>query len=411
MLRFASIILIAAPLTLAAADWPQFRGPAGDGHYSGPKLPTEFGPDKNVKWKTPVPGKGWSSPIVWKGKIYLTTAIEQPNKDQSLRAICLDVASGKSDWNTEVFLMTAASIPKIHGDNSHASATPTTDGERVYVHFGHAGTAALDLSGKALWKRTGFYEKPRHGSGGSPILVDGRLVFSCDAEDKQFVIALDSATGDTVWQTPRKSGASRMFSFSTPQVVAADGKNQILSTGSDMIAGYDPATGKELWRSKFSGYSIVQRPVVGHGRVYFSTAFDSPVLKAIRLGGSGDVTKTHTAFSMNKGVSNTPSFLLVGDDLFMVSDAGLMSCVDANTGEVIWSADLRKGKYWTSPIDAGGQIYITNTDGLVTLVEAGRTFNNLAEFDFKEKTLASFAGVDGALFVRTAGHVYKFEKR
>ena len=299
MLRIVFVLLAALPAS--AADWPQFRGPTGDGHYSGPPLVTEWGPDTNVAWKTPIPGNGWSSPIISKGKVYLTTAVPKEQGDISLRAICLDAATGKVEWNTEVFVERKGKAPNIHKKNSHASPTPATDGERVYVHFGHMGTAALDLSGKVLWTRTGLYSKPVHGNGGSPILVDGRLVFSCDAIDKQAVVALDAATGKTGWETPRRTSPTKPFSFGTPTVVEVNGQKQIVSEGSDILAGYDPATGKELWRTRFDGYSVIPKPVAGHGMVYFSTSFDRAKVNAIKLGGAGDVTTSHTAWTLDRG--------------------------------------------------------------------------------------------------------------
>jgi outer membrane protein assembly factor BamB len=393
-----------------AADWPQFRGPTGDGHYTGPKLPTEWGPDKNVAWKTPIPGKGWSSPIVWKGKIYLTTAAPAASGDQSLRAVCIDAASGKIDWNKEVLVAPKSKATSVHAKNSQASPTPTTDGERIYVHFGHMGTAALDLTGEVLWTRTDLYDKPQHGNGGSPILVDGMLIFSCDALDKQFVIALNVKDGKNVWQTPRNVNADRSFSFSTPTVVEMDGKKQIVSVGSEIIAGYDAKSGKELWRTKFDGYSLIPKPVVGNGMVYFSTGYNTPSVKAIKLGGTGDVTATNVAWSVGKVAPHTPSPLLVGDLLYCVSDRGTMSCIDAKKGTIVWEDKVR-GAYSASPVYADGKIYLTSEEGKGTLVEAGRKFNVLGEFDIKEKTFASFAGVDGALYVRTESQLFKFAAR
>jgi outer membrane protein assembly factor BamB len=206
--------VLAGVFPCAAADWPQFRGPTGDGRYEGAALPTEWGPDKNVVWKTPIPGEGWSSPIVWKGKVYLTTAIQKTGKtaDYSLQALCLDAVSGKIDWQKEVFLESAGVAPKIHKKNSHASSTPVTDGERLYVHFGHMGTAALSLDGKqVLWKTNKLNYKPVHGNGGSPILVDDKLVFSCDGADVQFIVALNKKTGAVVWKTDRKTTHPKGF--------------------------------------------------------------------------------------------------------------------------------------------------------------------------------------------------------
>ncbi|HEX3148726.1 MAG TPA: PQQ-binding-like beta-propeller repeat protein [Gemmataceae bacterium] len=408
MLRVAILFVFAMPL--AAADWPQFRGPTGDGHYTGPALPTEWGTDKNVAWKTAIPGKGWSSPIVWKGKIYLTTA-EAKGDDQSLRAVCLDVATGKIDWSNEVLVATKDLTKKMHGKNSLASPTPVTDGENIYVHFGHMGTAAVNLRGKVQWTRTGIYSNPQHGNGGSPILVDGLLVFSVDAHDKQAVVALDTKDGKTKWDTPRGGKPGRPFSFGTPTVAEVGGKKQILSEGSDFFAGYDPKTGKEIWHTKFTGYSVIPKPVVGNGMVYFSTSFDQASMKAIKLGGTGDVTSSHTAWTLSgKGAApHTPSPILEGGELYLVSDKGVFSCVDAKSGTVVWEEKL-KGGYSASPIIANGNIYVTSEEGKGTLLRAGRKKEILGEFDMKEPTFASFAAVDGAMYVRTETQLYKFAK-
>lgn len=408
MLRIASVLLAAIPAV--AADWPQFRGPTGDGHYTGPPLVTEWGPDTNVAWKTAIPGIGWSSPIISKGKAYLTTAVPKGQGELSLRAMCLDSGTGKMEWDVEVFQPTRQQSAKVHKKNSHASPTPTTDGERLYVHFGHMGTAALELNGNSVWTRTGLYAEPQHGGGGSPILVDGLLVFSCDAHDQQFVIALDTRSGETRWQTPRPKKPSRPFSFGTPTVAEVSGQKQIVSEGSDLLAAYDPATGQELWRTMFTGYSVIPKPVVGHGMVYFSTSFDTAKVNAVRLGGKGDVTTTHTAWTLAKGAPHTPSPLLVGDELYLVSDRGQFSCVDAKKGTVIWDDKLR-GNYSASPIFANGNIYLTSEEGKGTLLKAGRKKEVMGEFDIGEKTFASFAAADGALYVRTETQLYKFSKR
>jgi len=329
---------------------------------------------------------------------------------RSLRAVCMNAKTGKIDWDEEVFLASEAQAKKVHKKNSLASPTPTTDGDRLYVHFGHMGTAALDLNGKVVWGRTGLYAEPQHGSGGSPILVDGLLIFSCDAWDKQAVVALDPKTGKTAWETPRKTAADKPFSFGTPTVVEVNGAKQIVSEGSNVLAGYDPATGKELWRTKFDGYSVIPKPVAGHGMVYFSTSFDSAKVNAIKLGGTGDVTGSHTAWTLNKGAPNTPSPLLVGDELYLISDRGQFSCVDAKTGKLIWDEKL-KGNYSASPIVADGNIYLTSEEGKGTLIKAGRKKEILGEFDLGEKTFASFAAADGALFVRTEGQLYKFARK
>jgi outer membrane protein assembly factor BamB len=394
----------------SAGDWPAFRGPTGDGHYTGAKLPTEWGPNKNVAWNIQIPGKGWSSPIVWKGKLYLTSAESKAGGDTSLRAICVDATSGKIEWNEEALSAPAADARKAHNKNSPASPTPTTDGERLYVHFGHMGTAALDLKGKVLWTKTRIYDKPVHGNGGSPVLVGGKLVFNCDSLDVQAVVALDAKTGDVVWTSPRPVKAGKPFSFSTPTVTDAGGKEQILSVGSDLVMAIEPAAGKIIWQSKFNGYSVIPKPVVGHGMVYLSTGYDRPEARAIKLGGTGDVTRDNAVWVEKKAAPNTPSMLLAGNELYMVSDGGIMTCLDAKTGDLVWQERL-KGQYSASPILADGKIYLTSETGQGAVVEASRKFNKLGEYDLGEKTFASFAAADGALYVRTESQLYKFVTR
>jgi len=407
MSRCALLLLVLVARPAASGDWPQFRGPTGDGHYTGPKVPTEWGPDTNVAWKTAIPGKGWSSPIISKGKVYLTTATE-PAGGLSLRVVCVNAESGKIDWDVEA--IKSDRPPVAHPKNGHASPTPVTDGERVYAHFGHLGTAALDLKGKVIWKIPGKYQKPVHGNGGSPILVDDRLIFSCDGLDKQALVAIEAKTGALAWDMPRKAQAEKPFSFSTPTVVEHEGTKQILSAGTNVITAHDAKTGKELWRFTFAGYSVIPKPVVGHGMMYMSTGYEWAGLVAVKLGGTGDVTKTHQAWMTKKNAPHTPSPLLVGDELYVVSDRGLMSCIDAKTGEAVWDERVRGG-YSASPFYADGKIYLTNETGQGTVVEAGRKFNQLGEFDLKEKTFASFAAADGALYVRTESKLYKFANR
>jgi outer membrane protein assembly factor BamB len=404
MLRLG--IVFFAVSVAPAADWPQFRGPTSDGHYTGPKLPTEWGPDTNFAWKTPIPGKGWSSPIVSNGKVFLTTAVPAGG-GLSLRVVCIDATTGKPDWNVEA--RKADGSPHAHPKNSHASPTPVADGKHVYAHFGHFGTAALDFKGKVVWAVPGLYRQPVHGNGGSPVLADGLLVFSGDGADKQFVAALDAASGKTVWEQPRNNRVEKPFSFGTPTVAEVGGKKQVVSQGSNVIAGHDLATGRELWRATFDGYSVIPKPVVAGGKVYFSTGFDRPVTKAVRLGGSGDVTRTHVEWTQTRAATQIASPLLVGGELYVVSDNGIVSCLDAGTGEVIWSERL-KGGYSASPLYADDKIYLTSEEGKGTLLAAGRKKEILGEFDMKEKTFASFAAADGALYVRTETRLYKFAR-
>jgi outer membrane protein assembly factor BamB len=411
MLRLTLLLALVCLPTVRGEDWPQFRGPTGDGHYTGRALPTEWGTDTNVTWKTEIPGRGWSSPIVCKGKIFLTSAVgdSKPKSDQSLRAICLDAKKGDILWNVELFTPLGKDSPNIHGKNSHASPTPVTDGERVYFHFGHQGTAALDFDGKVIWKKKYTYN-PVHGGGCSPILVDDLLVFGCDGGDLQFIVGLDKKTGDEKWKTERDAKAPRGFSFATPQVMDTPSGKVILSPASNMLGGYDPKTGKELWRFKYTGYSVIPRPVFGHGLVYVATSYDSSVVHAFHPEGTGDLTDK-LEWTAKRNAPHTPSMLLVGDELYMVSDKGFATCLDAKTGKEIWSERLPDGGYSASPIYANGKIYVTNETGVGVVLTAGREFKKLSTNDMKEKTFASFAGVDGALFVRTESKLYRFDDK
>jgi outer membrane protein assembly factor BamB len=406
--RTALLAVFFIASTAHAEDWPEFRGPAGQGHYAGKGLPIEWSTTKNVVWKQAIPGRGWSSPIVLDGRIYLTTAVPvEGSKDQSLQALCLDAKTGKIVWQKEVFLQDGKKAPGIHKKNSHASPTPLTDGRRLYVHFGHQGTACLDLDGNVVWRNTELRYEPVHGNGGSPILVGDRLVFAADGYDKQLLIALQRDTGKLAWKTDRNSKAYKKFSFGTPLLITVDGKQQIISPAADAVIAYEPKQGRELWRVTYEdGYSIIPRPVFGHGMIFFSTGFDSPLLMAVRVDGSGDVTGTHVAWKMGKGAPLTPSPLLVGSELYTVSDGGIATCVDAKTGKVRWQERL-EGGFSASPFYAEGRVYFQSEAGLTTVVRAGKQFEQLAQNTLDEKTFASYAAADGALFIRTERHLYR----
>jgi outer membrane protein assembly factor BamB len=389
-----------------AADWPEFRGPGAQGHADGEKLPIEFGADKNLKWKVPVPGSGWSTPAIVKGKIYLTSALTVGD-GFSLNALCLDATTGRIAWNHP--LIKVAKATRTHRKNSQASPSPIVSGNRIFAHFGHMGTVCLDLDGKIIWKNETLKYSSVHGNGGTPVLVNGNLIFSCDGSKNPFVVALDAKNGKIVWRVNRSVNAKRKFSFSTPLVLRTGTGTQLLLPGSDMIGAYHPDTGKEIWRATFDGYSVVPRPVVGHGMVFFSTGFDRAKAIAVKLGGKGDVTDSHLAWTLTKGAPHTPSMLLVGTELYMVSDGGIGSCIEAKTGKVIWSERFGGG-HSASPIYADGKIYFTNESGVVTVVTAGKKFTVLAKNKLGERALASPAVADGALFIRTAEHLWKFQQ-
>ena len=299
-----------------AEDWPEFRGPTGQGHSAERGVPFEWSESRNIVWKTRVPGLGWSSPVVAGGRVWVTTAIN--DRGGSLRALAFDVETGRELVNAEVFRTRSAD--PLNAKNSLASPTPIVEGDRVYVHFGADGTAALTTSGDIVWKTRLPYDS-QHGNGGSPVLFGDLLIISCDGSDTAFVVALDKRTGKVRWKTSRRQPADQ--AYSTPLVIRVGERDQVVSVGAYRAAAYEPASGKEIWRMSYAdGFSNVPRPVYGHGLVYIATGFQQPTLVAVRPDGTGDVTKTHVAWTLRRGAPLTPSPLLVGDEIYLVNDGG-----------------------------------------------------------------------------------------
>jgi outer membrane protein assembly factor BamB len=394
-------------LRLSAEEWPQFRGPTGDGVSSATNVPIEWNSTENVAWKQAIPGTGWSSPVISRNRIYLTAAVTE-NDAVSLRALCIDETDGTIVWNVEVLQPDEVAAKQVHSKNSLASPTPIVDRDRLYVHFGHMGAAALDLDGNVIWRQTTLTYKPTHGNGGSTVLVDGALVFSCDAAKDPFVAALEAASGDVRWKVDRNTSATKTFSFSTPTVIDIDGQQQVLSCGSGMLAAYSSRDGHEIWRVRYGeGYSVVPRPVWAKGLVFISSGFDRPVLMAIDpKGAAGDVTDTHVVWSHEKGAPLTPSVLVVGDELYFVSDNGVASCVDARSGNLHWTKRLG-GDFSASPVCAQGRIYFQNEEGTTYVVKASTDYELLATNELGERALASPAIDQGAIFLRTESHLWR----
>jgi outer membrane protein assembly factor BamB len=397
-----------------AENWPEFRGPTGQGHSTAKGLPLRWSTTENVRWKVDIQGKGWSSPIVVRGRIYLTTAVSRKTgngNNQSLRALCLDAASGITRWDVEVFVQDGEAAERIHRENSHASPTPVSDGKHLFVHFGTHGTACLTLDGEIVWKTRELKYNQRHGNGGSPVLVDDVLVVSCDGADVQFVVALDRKNGRIRWKKdrPQTEQTRTKFAFSTPLVIRVNGKKQIISTGAYLVVAYDPSDGREIWLVRHNGYSVVPRPVFGHGLVYISTSFTRASLLAIRPDGHGDVTDTHVAWRISNAAPHTPSMLLVGRELYFITDGGgVASCVDAVTGKVHWSKRIG-GNYWASPLFADGKIYFQSKQGDTTVIKPGTEFVELARNGLNAVTFASYAVADSALLIRTDRHLYRIQ--
>jgi outer membrane protein assembly factor BamB len=396
-----SAVASAKAEALTKEDWPAFRGPGGQGHSAERGLALEWSESRNVAWKTPVAGLGWSSPVVAGGRVWMTTATEQ--RGISLRALAFDVASGREIINVEVFHIPSYRR-EINPKNSWASPTPVIEGDRVYVHFGADGTAALSNTGAILWKARFDYQS-QHGAGGSPIVYGDLLILNCDGSDVAFVIAVDKNTGKVKWKTNRGFPADQ--AYTTPLVIRVAERDQLISVGAFRTRAYDPLTGKEIWRVRYDeGFSNVPRPVFAHGLVYIATGFQQPSLLAVRPDGTGDVTKTHITWELKRGAPLTPSPLAIGDELYIVNDGGIATCLDARTGTLIWQQRLG-GTYSASPVFADGRIYFLAEQGVTTVIAPGKEFRRLATNTLDGGLLASMAVSGGSLFLRTDSHLYR----
>ena len=408
-LAAASLVLLTLCGTSARAqDWPQFRGPTGQGHAEARGLPLQWSETQNIKWKVPIDGRGWSSPVVAQGRVWLTTSVEMPAAGReraglSLRALAFDAGTGKRVVDVEVFRLT--SLRPLNEKNSFASPTPILDGDRVYVHFGADGTAALSTAGEILWKARYNYDS-QHGGGGSPVLYNDLLIFNCDGNDYEaFVVALDVKTGKERWKQNRRKPAAQ--AYTTPLIISVNGRDQLISVGAYRTAAYEPATGRELWRVGYKdGFSNVPRPVFGKGLVFIATGFYEPSIVAVRADGQGDVTRSHIAWTLSRGAPYTPSPILVGDELYVTSDTGVLTVVDAAGGSVLYQARLG-GNYSASPVLAEGRLYFQSEEGVTTVIAPGKTFNRLAVNRIDGAMLASMAPSNGTIYIRTDAHLYR----
>lgn len=404
---FAGVCLILCSPFVDAGDWPQFRGPTGQGIAADKELPEEFGEEKNLLWKTEIPGRGWSSPVVMAGQIWMTSARDD---GKSLRAVCVDLKTGSIVHDVEVF--TPNDPLEVNAKNSHASPTPVLAPGRVYVHFGAMGTACLDSkTGSLLWKTEELKIDHKEGPGSSPVLVDDLLVVHCDGRDLQYVAALDTRSGKLKWKTNRSAPLRDNIEFKkaycTPLLVESNGRRQLVSPGADQVQGYDPSTGEELWRVRYIGFSTVPRPIFLDGTLFVITGYMKPELWAIRPDGEGDVTKTHVVWTFTKQMPANPSVLGADGLIYAVSDLGVLVCLDALSGKPLWQERLG-GNYWASPVLADGRLYFSSENGTITVIRAGRSFEKLAETRLHGSVFASPAVVDGTLIVRTDKALYRF---
>jgi len=395
-------------------DWPQFRGPGGQGLSEATGLPIKWSDKVNVRWKRSIAGRGWSSPVVRGEQIWLTTALRD---GKSLRAVRVDRESGEIAHDVEVFA--TADPPRIHPKNSHASPTPLLDGERIFVHYGAGGTACLSDDGEIVWKRQLVYYQ-HHGPASSPVLAGDSLIVVCDGfdgpfyekrrtldgvDEKQFIVALDKQTGEPRWRRARHG----RHAYATPLVVTMNGQEQVVCPGGDQVTAYDPATGRELWHCGYQGYSVVPRPVFGNGLIFVCTGYDVPSLLAIRANRSGDLTRSGIAWQTRRAAPLSASPILVGDEIYFVSDNGVANCADARDGTLHWQHRLG-GNHSASPVAAEGRIYFTSETGVTHVVAAEKKYRLLAANRLPGKQLASPAVSGAALFVRTDDYLYRIEE-
>lgn len=425
-------LIVAAPATAEDA-WPQFRGPSGQGVSTAADLPLVWSESENVRWKAPVPGRGWSSPVIADGRIWVTTASERPAdeaqqaailstveklpvREQMVAVAAVELSAVEIDAETgeisrQIPLFELQSPPPIHGLNSYASPTPVLEGGRLFCHFGAFGTACIDCtSGDVLWRRE---LKIEHivGPGSSPVVVDGRVIITSDGGDRQFITALDPATGDTVWETSRppirEPDPDQRKAFATPLVIEAAERTQAVIPGAQWFIAYDPATGQEIWRVDHGrGFSNVARPVFDGERVFLNTGFGKPQLWAVRPDGAGDVSETHVAWRESQQIPAMSSPVCGEGRLYFISDGGVASCLDAATGQTVWRERIA-GKYSASPLLGAGRVYFLSHEGRTTVVAASGEFQLLARNDLDGMLMASPAVLGSDLVLRTDSHLYR----
>ncbi|MDB5386777.1 MAG: outer rane biosis protein BamB [Planctomycetaceae bacterium] len=406
--RCLACFILLAGSNLSAEDWSDFRGPQGDGHATAKGLPTVWSETKNVRWKADLPGEGFSTPVILEGRLWMTTAT---NEGKSFRILCVDQASGKLLHDLELF--TTEKPQEKHKTNSYASPSCVLEPGRVYVHFGTYGTACLDsATAKVLWKQTDLHCDHEVGPGSSPVLWKDFLFLNYDGIDQRFVVALNKTTGQPAWKTERSSApnasASMRKAFATPLVIEEGGRSLLINPGADRVIAYDAATGKEIWFVEYNGFSNVPRPVFGKGLAFICTGYMKPQLWAVRTDGKGNITESHVAWKSTKQIPAKPSPVLIGDELYFVSDQGVVTCLNAQSGKEVWQ-DRVGGNFSASPITADGHIYLIDEDGTTTVLKPGKSKEVLATNKLNEGCMASPAVSGRALFLRTRTKLYRIE--
>jgi outer membrane protein assembly factor BamB len=403
---FCSLSLTVCEL-VSAENWTRFRGPNGQSVSSEVNLPVTWSTKENVAWKTGIPGNGWSSPIVYGEHVFLTTTTED---GVSCRVICVNRKDGSIAWNTEVHRQVPGAKRR---QNSYATPTPVTDGNRVYAVFYDGTAVAVDFSGKQVWKNSDVKFFSLHGLGASPILAHGQLIMPFDGSSREetsigfkvpwknaVVLSLDAVTGAVRWKGKR--GESRVGHV-TPILV--DDGAQLISAGGDRVQGHDARTGTRIWSIYSQGEGVTPSPVVAEGMLFTSSGFEAPTIRAIRLGGKGDVTETHIAWEQKKGVPALASPLYVHNYLYTITRDNILHCIEAATGKIVWLQRL-EGVHWASPVLADGRIYILSEDGVTLVLRPGPKYDEIARNSIEETCFASMAVSQGHFYIRSSKHLY-----
>lgn len=405
----AGVLVAGEVAAREAASWNSFRGPAGDGRSASQRLPLTWSETEGVVWKTALPGKAWSSPVVADGRIWMTNATDD---GRQLSVVALDAATGAVEIDRTVFEIAEPAF--CHAYNSYASPTPVAGDGRLWVHYGSAGTACLETAaGNVLWQRQDLPCDHHRGPGSSPVLVDGLLVLTFDGFDRQYLVALDGASGQTVWQTERgidygSDNGDLKKAYSTPTVIEHAGRRQLVSPSAVATIAYDPVSGRELWRVMHGGFNAACRPVYDatQGLVILCTEGGDRLL-AVRPDGTGDITRTQVAWRYGKSTPTRPSQCLVGEELYMVSDTGIFSCLEVATGSPRW-VERSSGRHSAALLEAAGRLYAFDEDGVCLVVAADPTgFRLLAENRLDDGCMASPAVIEDDLIVRTKSHCYR----
>ncbi|MBL8229899.1 MAG: PQQ-like beta-propeller repeat protein [Bryobacterales bacterium] len=433
--RFA-LSTLAAPFAAFAAEWPGWRGPSGDGVLDLPGLPLEWSTTRNVAWKTPVVGRGHSSPVIWGNRIFLTTSIESAEKAEgakpvrhkfagedpfvhpqsvggdrkyTLKVLCLDRAAGKILWERTAY--EGLAFDARHQKNSYATPTPVTDGKYVYVSFESQGVYCYGLRGALAWKASfGGVATVGMGPGTSPVLAGGNLIFVLDQDmgENSFIAALDARTGKEKWRVRRENRVT----WSTPLVVESRSGKQLIVPGSEAIVSYDPATGKERWRGPALEGNAVPSPVAGHGMVYVMTGHPNKLAYALRIDHEG-TPESRVVWQHKKGTGYVPSPVLYSDYLYVLEDRGLLTCLDAKTGKVMYEGKRVPDPGWfrASLAAYDGKILMSSEEGDYYVIKAGPEFEVLAKNSLEEGVYASPAMHSDSLYLRTVGHLYRIRKQ